>query len=135
MRWPAVLITVALLLPSAARSDDTAPTAEPAAEPVADGPALYAKLCSKCHGDDGAGKKLGQERGKKMPDFSSAAWQAKTKDADIRKIIEFGGPPKMKMTKKQFKVEFEGQIVAIVNYVRSLNKAAPTSEPQAASAN
>jgi mono/diheme cytochrome c family protein len=127
MRWPVVISL--LLLPTAALP--TEPAAPPPDLPT-DGAVLYGQYCSKCHGDDGAGKKLGKGRGKKMPDFSSAAWQAKTKDDDIRKIIEYGGPKNLNMGKAVFKIAYEPQILAIIGYVRGLpNLGKPAPEAPA----
>ena len=56
---------------------------------AADGKALYADSCAKCHGADGKGDtKMGQKLGVK--DYSSAAVQDALKDDDAIKAIKEG---------------------------------------------
>ena len=54
---------------------------------AADGKALYAEHCTKCHGDDGKGQtKMGQKFGAK--DYTDAKVQAELKDEAIVKAIK-----------------------------------------------
>jgi mono/diheme cytochrome c family protein len=50
---------------------------------------LYANKCAVCHGDDGKGQtKMGRKF--HSPDFTTAKWQAETKDEEIVRAIEKG---------------------------------------------
>jgi mono/diheme cytochrome c family protein len=43
---------------------------------------LFRKRCAKCHGTDGTGSQA-RDRMAEIPDFTSAAWQAKRKDSQL----------------------------------------------------
>ena len=95
--------------------------AEPAkaAAPKVDVTAVFASKCKACHGADGKGKPP------KTPDFTTAAWQAKVSDAQIKKAItegvdrdEGGVPHKM----KAFKDLPADQVDGLVAFVRGLKK-------------
>jgi mono/diheme cytochrome c family protein len=80
-----------------------------------DAPALFAaNKCTGCHGADGKGN----PNIKKVPDFTDAAWQKKTTDAEMIKTIENGDKP---MPAYKDKLN-EAQIRALVAHVRSFAK-------------
>src|SRR5207302_5108191 len=61
---------------------------------------IYKAKCKSCHGDDGkAQTKTGLKE--KVPDMSTAEWQTKWSDADIKKVIAEGSEKNKKM--KPFK--------------------------------
>ncbi len=83
---------------------------------------LYAKKCAGCHGDDGrAHTKMGRKF--HAPDFTSTKYQAKTKDAEMRKTIEDGvyedGVHKMPAWKEKLT---GAQIDALVQLARAFGK-------------
>lgn len=85
-----------------------------------DAAATWAAKCKSCHGEDGRGDTaMGKKN--KVRDISTAAWQAKNSDADIKKVIADGSPdnPKMKAYKDKLSAE---DISALVTYVRGLKK-------------
>ena len=81
--------------------------------------------CASCHGPEG---KADTEKGQKMKmaDISTAAWQKKATDADIRKAIVDGVSETKDGVKKEmdsFKEKLKpDQVDALVAYVRSLAK-------------
>jgi cytochrome c6 len=80
-----------------------------------DGAALYqSKACAVCHGADGKGN----PQMKDIPNFTDAAWQKKTGDAEMVKLIQNGKPP-MPAYKNQLTDE---QIAALVAYIRTFAK-------------
>jgi mono/diheme cytochrome c family protein len=86
---------------------------------------LWRAKCASCHGPDGKGQ---TEQGKKMAigDLSSAEWQSKTTDDQIRTAINDG----VKTEKNGVKKEMEAyksklrpdQIDGLIAYVRGLKK-------------
>jgi mono/diheme cytochrome c family protein len=90
-----------------------------------DAPALWKKHCKGCHGEVGkAETKKGKEY--KVDDITTAKWQGKHKDEDIKKAISDGLGPKtddhpfndkMKAFKEKLKPE---EIDALVAYIRTL---------------
>lgn len=86
-----------------------------AAEP--DGKALFASLCTPCHGDDGAGHTpLGRKWG--IPDFGTADWQGARTDDAIAAAVR-GGRPGTRMRPFGGRLT-EAEIVALVRQIRSL---------------
>ncbi|HEX8183625.1 MAG TPA: c-type cytochrome [Blastocatellia bacterium] len=80
-----------------------------------DAAALYvANKCTGCHGADGKGN----PNIKEVPNFTDAAWQKKTPDADMIKTIKNGHKP---MPAYKDKLN-DQEIQAIVAYVRSFAK-------------
>jgi mono/diheme cytochrome c family protein len=80
-----------------------------------DAAALFAaNKCVGCHGADGKGN----PNIKKVPNFTDAAWQKKTTDAEMIKTIENGDKP---MPAYKDKLN-EQEIRALVAYVRSFAK-------------
>jgi mono/diheme cytochrome c family protein len=84
---------------------------------------LWASKCASCHGKDGKGQ---TDKGKQMKvsDYSSADWQKKIKDEDIKKAIndgvkkeKDGAKQEMDAYSKELKPD---QIDALVGMVRSL---------------
>lgn len=63
--------------------------AHPPSSATAADASMYARLCAKCHGENGKGDPLRylDER----PDFTSATWQAQVSDQRIRLVILKGG--------------------------------------------
>ncbi|HEX8090310.1 MAG TPA: c-type cytochrome, partial [Blastocatellia bacterium] len=81
----------------------------------ADAAALFAaNKCTGCHGPDGKGN----PNIKDVPNFTDAAWQKKTTDAEMTKTINDGHKP-MPAYKDKLSQE---QIKALVAYVRSFAK-------------
>jgi len=86
---------------------------------------LWKGKCAGCHGADGKGQ---TEQGKKMAteDMTTAAWQAKFPDAEIKTAIADG----LKREKNGAKQEMEAykkklrpdQIDALVAHIRTLKK-------------
>jgi mono/diheme cytochrome c family protein len=82
---------------------------------TADAAALFAaNKCTGCHGADGKGN----PNIKGVPNFTDAAWQKKTTDAEMIKTINNGHKP-MPAYKDKLSEE---QIKALVAYVRSFAK-------------
>ena len=89
-----------------------------------DAPALWKKHCKGCHGDTG---KADTKNGKKyeVEDITTADWQSKHTDEEIKKAVTDGLPKsdkhkfqdKMKSFKDKMSAE---EIDAIVKHVRSL---------------
>lgn len=81
---------------------------------------IYKAKCKGCHGDDGKGQtKVGIKE--KVADLSTADYQAKHTDADIKKVIVEGSPDNSKM--KSFKEKLsEAEIASLVKYVRAFKK-------------
>ncbi len=102
----------------AAEPAKTAEAAKPAAAKV-DVSDLWNAECKKCHGPDGKGKPP------KTEDMSTAAWQKRFTDAQIRKTIaegferdKDGATQKM----KGFKDLAPAQLDGLVSHVRGLAK-------------
>ncbi len=92
----------------------SASLAQPAAK--ADGGALFKGKCTMCHGPDGKGYPA-----IKTPDFTSPKWQASMTDKQIIDIIKNGKKGTAMMA---FGSQFsDAQIVALKDYIRSLNSA------------
>jgi cytochrome c6 len=93
-----------------------------AAEP--DGPALWKKHCKGCHGEAGkAETKKGKEY--EVDDLTTAEWQDKHKDEDIKKVITDGmskeSKHKFKDKMKPFKDKMKPEeIDAVVKFIRTL---------------
>ena len=81
--------------------------------------------CASCHGAEGKGD---TEKGQKLkvPDFSSAPWQKKFSDDDIKKTINEGVHETKDGVKKEmdaFKEKLKPeQIDALAAYIRTLAK-------------
>lgn len=95
------------------------------ADPASD---FYTAQCKGCHGPDGkAQTKTGKEEN--MVDISTAEWQAKHTDAEIKKVIleggtrkaAKGGPSKMKPQADKLK-EANVNVDDMVKIVRSLKR-------------
>ncbi|MEB2311155.1 MAG: c-type cytochrome [Sorangiineae bacterium] len=72
-------------------SQPTAAAAAPA-DPAADAKKMFAGECSTCHGADGKGDGPGAAALNPKPrDFADAAWQDKTPDDELSKVIVGGG--------------------------------------------
>jgi len=83
-------------------------------------PEKWGKYCAKCHGDDGKGKtKMGEML--KISDMTSADWQKKFKDADLKKVTREGNKKK-KMPSFSEKKLSDADIGELVKYMRSLKK-------------
>ena len=86
---------------------------------------LWKAKCGSCHGADGKGQ---TDQGKKMAveDMTTAAWQSKLKDDQIKAAISDG----VKREKGGVKQEMDGykaklqpaQIDALTAYIRTLKK-------------
>ena len=82
----------------------------------------WEKNCTKCHGDDGAGKtKMGGKLGVK--DYTDAKVQAEMKDDEIAKAIKEGKKDGDTVKMKAFSdVLNDDEIKALVAQVRSFKK-------------
>lgn len=87
---------------------------------AADGKAVYADNCTKCHGDDGKGAtKMGTKLGAK--DYSDAAVQAAVSDDQAFKSIKEGLKKDGKTLMKSSELA-DADIKASVTYLRTLKK-------------
>jgi mono/diheme cytochrome c family protein len=91
------------------------PDTKPAVEPTATTEDIWAARCKGCHKADGTGNKE-----KKVPDLTSAAWQSKHEDADIKTTIE-NGVADTKMHAYKTKMTSE-QVDGLVTFIRSFRK-------------
>lgn len=88
---------------------------------------LWKANCASCHGNEGKGD---TEKGVKLklPDFSSAAWQAKhSDDAELKKTIEKGVSAVRDGVKKEMDPFGDDKLTpvqreALVAYIRGLKK-------------
>jgi len=79
---------------------------------------IFAKSCAPCHGKEGAPSAVFAKQGVK--NFTDAAWQKATTDAQIEKTIHEGKKGTMMASfDKQFSAE---EIKALAAYVRKLGK-------------
>jgi mono/diheme cytochrome c family protein len=87
---------------------------------AADGKAVYADSCAKCHGDDGKGQtKMGQKVGAR--DYTDAAVQASFSDADGIKAVKEGLKKDDKTLMKPFQLS-DDDIKAVIAYMRTFKK-------------
>lgn len=87
---------------------------------VADPPGGWTKYCTKCHGDDGKGKtKMGERL--KVSDVTTAEWQDKRKDADIKKSVREGNAEKKQPAFGTDKLS-DSELDEVVKFMRSLRK-------------
>ena len=89
---------------------------------AADAAATWSDLCAKCHGEDGKGDtKMGHKLS--IKDFTDASVQAGFTDEDGFKAIKDGVTDKNgKSRMKPIEGLTDGEIKAMVNYVRGLKK-------------
>jgi mono/diheme cytochrome c family protein len=85
----ALLLIALLCAPLAQSSSRTKLKFAAAAQPQADARAVYAKACTRCHGDDGrAQTKKGQQL--RATDFTTSRWQKSITDAKGIRLITTG---------------------------------------------
>jgi cytochrome c6 len=86
---------------------------------AADAAAVFAKSCAPCHGKEGTPSAIFAKQGVK--DFTDAAWQKATSDAQIEKAIHEGKKGTMMASfEKQLSAE---EIKGLVGYIRKLGAA------------
>jgi mono/diheme cytochrome c family protein len=86
---------------------------------AADGAAIYAKECAKCHGADGKGD---TKMGKKLKIKDLTVEVAKLSDAKIAASITDGVKEGGKVRMKPIKGQSDADIQAVVKFVKSLKK-------------
>ena len=84
---------------------------------AADGSAVFAKDCAKCHGAAGKGD---TPMGKKLNIKELGVEQAKLSDAEITKIIKEGLTADGKLRMKPIKDVSDEEIQAVIKHVRTL---------------
>ena len=87
------------------------------AGPAADGNAVYAANCVKCHGKDGRG--FPNWRAKGQPDFADANWQKSRTDAQLINVTKAGKGKLMPAFKPKLSDE---EITAVVARIRAFGK-------------
>lgn len=119
-RRAVALCAGALLAAAAARADG--PARPGSASPAgADGKALYAQHCTRCHGATGRAAPAYARQG--TPDLNDPAWQKSKTDAQVRDAIAKGSPGSA-MTAFRNKLG-AAEIDALVRHVRTLAKKRP----------
>ncbi len=75
-----------------ARADEAVAVAAAPRSALSPAAAKYEAVCARCHGLDGKGEPGAQEGGMApRPDFTDPAWQARTSDEQLRRIVLEGG--------------------------------------------
>ena len=89
---------------------------------AADAKAIWAKDCTKCHGEDGKGKtRMGERLG--IKDYTNAKVQDALKDDAMTKAIKDGVKEGDKTKMKGFgDVLSDDEVKALVKYVRDFKK-------------
>lgn len=85
--------------------------------PVADGNAVYAANCIKCHGKDGRG--FPNWRAKGQPDFTDANWQKSRTDAQLINVTKSGKGKLMPAFKPKLS---DDEVTAVVARIRAFGK-------------
>jgi cbb3-type cytochrome c oxidase subunit III len=92
--------------------------ASPAPAAAEDAAKIFARSCSPCHGKDGQPNAVFAKQG--VRNFTDAAWQKATSDAQIEKTIREGKQGTMMASfEKQLSPQ---EITGLVAYVRRLGK-------------
>ena len=127
------LIAASLALAGCSLSEDIAPPPNSNASVVgvapvsADGAAIYAQHCVKCHGPAGKGDgplagQLMAQRTAPLPDFSDPAWRQTHTTPDLLQVVAEGRLDKLMPPFKDILSDSERQ--AVVAYIETLSPAA-----------
>ena len=83
-------------------------------------PEKWTKYCTKCHGDDGHGKtKMGEKL--KVGDMTTADWQDKKKDDQMKARIR-NGNPEVKQPGFAADKLTDGEVDTLVKFIRTLRQ-------------
>jgi cytochrome c len=86
---------------------------------IAQGQAVYQRLCARCHGDQGKGDGAQAPEGSHPANLTDAQWNHGSTDGEIFTTIHDGVPPKYDMDSYEGKIS-DTDIWNIINYIRSI---------------
>lgn len=91
--WMTMAMALALSACGSKSEPDAPKTTKVSSADKAEARKIYKERCVTCHGDTGKGDGAGAASLNPKPrSFADAAWQKKTDDARLRKVIVEGGP-------------------------------------------
>ncbi len=80
------------------------------------GKGVWVAMCARCHGESGEGGAM--PTGKQVLALNDAAWQAKTSDRQMARVIALGKEPMPSFMKELDRAKLSG----VVAYIRTLKK-------------